>query len=67
MNLMVFDFESLLTQPVSDAGCLCCGRELHGDDSQVHVNLSRYELRLLVCHRCAGQTEADDTLVFLPE
>ncbi len=63
----MFDFESLLAQPLSDAGCLVCGREMHGDDAMVHVGLSRYELSLLVCAKCStGQSATDDALVFLP-
>lgn len=63
---MMLDFASLLDGPVSDGGCINCGRPLHDDDARVFNSPSRFDIAALVCTNCASGKVADD-LVLFPE
>ncbi len=61
---MVLDIETLLLTPLSDGGCIGCGRALHDDDARVYTSLSRFDLGALICSNCTSGRVADEMVLF---
>jgi hypothetical protein len=62
----MIDVGFVLDTPVSDSGCIGCGRLLHEDTAQVHIGVTVFDLPRLLCTNCTlGKVE--DAMVLFPE